>query len=111
MIGYVFDEHWADKNREAIARFIAVTQQAKQILAGSDEEWERIASVTGAPDRTTLHTYRDRYREGIPRRPIADEQSDARALFRVLAAIGGKDLVGPSRELDPGTFYRAIPGS
>ena len=111
MIGYVFDERWAEKNREAIARFIAVTQQAKQILAGSDEEWERIASVTGAPDRTTLHTYRDRYREGIPRRPIADEQSDARALFRVLAAIGGKDLVGPSRELDPGTFYRAIPGS
>jgi NitT/TauT family transport system substrate-binding protein len=110
MIGYVFDERWAGKNREAISRFIAVTQQAKQILASSDEEWDRIASVTGAADKATLLTYRDRYREGIPRRPISDEENDARTLYRVLASIGGTDLVGPSKELDPGTFYRAIPG-
>ena len=29
----------------------------------------------------------------------------ARTLYRVLAEIGGTDLVGPARELDPGTFY------
>jgi NitT/TauT family transport system substrate-binding protein len=57
-----------------------------------------------------LHAYRDRYREGIPRRPIADEEADARVLYGVLAAIGGRELVGAARELDPGTFYRAIPG-
>lgn len=111
MIGYVFNERWADKNRDLIARFIAVTRQAKEILATSDQEWENIASITGAPDRATLRTYRDRYREGIPRRLIADEQDDARVLYKVLAETGGTDLVGPSRELDPGTFYRAIPGS
>ena len=111
MIGYVFNERWADKNRDLVARFIAVTRQAKEILATSDEEWETIAPITGAPDRATLRTYRDRYREGIPRRPIADEQEDARVLYKVLAETGGSDLVGPSRELDPGTFYRAIPGS
>lgn len=111
MIGYVFKEQWADKNRNLIARFIAVTRQAKEILATSDEEWEAIATVTGAPDRATLRTYRDRYREGIPRRPVAEEEEDARALYKVLAETGGSDLVGPSRELDPGTFYRAIPGS
>jgi NitT/TauT family transport system substrate-binding protein len=33
--------------------------------------------------------------------------ADARALYRVLAEIGGTDLVGPSRDLDPGTFYGA----
>lgn len=111
MIGYVFNERWADKNRDLIARFIAVTRQAKEILATSDEEWEKIATITGAPDRATLRTYRDRYRQGIPRRPIAEEQEDARVLYKVLAETGGTDLVGPSRELDPGTFYRAIPGS
>lgn len=111
MIGYVFKERWAEKNRDLIARFIAATRQAKEILATSDEEWENIASITGAPDRATLRTYRDRYREGIPRRPIADEQKDARVLYRVLAAAGGTDLVGPSLELDAGTFYRNIPGS
>jgi NitT/TauT family transport system substrate-binding protein len=54
----------------------------------------------------TLPVYRDRYREGIPRRPIADEEADTRVLYRVLATIGGVDLVRPTRELD---LYRAIP--
>jgi NitT/TauT family transport system substrate-binding protein len=28
----------------------------------------------------------------------------------VLATIGGRELVGSGQELDPGTYYRAIPG-
>ena len=36
-----------------------------------------------------------------------EEEADARALYRVLADIGGADLVGPARELDPGTYWRA----
>jgi NitT/TauT family transport system substrate-binding protein len=110
MIGYVFDEAWASANRDALARFIAITREAKQILATSDAEWERIAPLTGAPDAATLRAYRDRYREGIPRRTIIDEEADAGVLFHVLAKIGGSGLVGPARELDPGTFYHAIPG-
>ena len=110
MIGYVFDEAWARANRDAVARFIAMTRAAKEILSNSDAEWEKIAPLTGAADAATLRTYRDRYREGIPRRPIADEEADARVLYRVLATIGGRELVGPAQELDPGTFYHAIPG-
>jgi NitT/TauT family transport system substrate-binding protein len=110
MIGYVFDDGWASANRDAVARFIAVTREAKEILATSDAEWDKIAPLTGATDATTLRTYRDRYREGIPRRPIADEETDARVLYRVLAAIGGREIVGPAQELDPGTFYHAMPG-
>ena len=108
MIGYVFDERWESANRDAVSRFIAMTREAKELLATSDSEWERIAPLTGAADAATLRVYRDRYREGIPRRPIADEEADARVLYRVLAAIGGREIVGPARELDPGTFYRAI---
>jgi NitT/TauT family transport system substrate-binding protein len=110
MIGYVFDEGWGNANREAVARFIAMTREAKEILASSDAEWEKIAPLTGAADAATLHAYRDRYREGIPRRPIVDEEADARILYRVLAGIGGRELVGPAQELEPGTFYRTISG-
>jgi NitT/TauT family transport system substrate-binding protein len=110
MIGYVFDEKWGNANQDVIARFIAITRTAKELLSTSDAEWERIAPLTGARDAATLRTYRDRYREGIPRRPIADEEADARVLYGVLAAIGGRELVGPAQELDPGTFYHAIPG-
>jgi NitT/TauT family transport system substrate-binding protein len=110
MIGYVFDEEWAHVHRDVLARFIAATRAAKEILSTSDAEWQKIAPLTGASDTATLRAYRDRYREGIPRRPIVDEEVDARVLYRVLAAVGGRELVGPAHELDSGTFYHALPG-
>ena len=110
MIGYVFDEAWANANQDIVARFIAMTRMAKEILSTSNAEWEKIAPLTGAPDAATLRVYRDRYREGIPRRPIADEEADARILYRVLAGIGGRELVGAAPELASGPFYHALPG-
>jgi NitT/TauT family transport system substrate-binding protein len=110
MVGYVFEESWGNANRERLVRFLATTNKAKEILATSDADWETIAPLTGASDPATLRAYRDRYREGIPHRAIADEEADARVLYRVLAETGGRDLVGPSPELEPGTFYRPPPG-
>lgn len=110
MIGYVFDEGWASSHADLVARFIATTRKAKEILSSSDAEWDRIQSLTGATDVATLRAYRDRYREGIPRRSVAEEEEDARVLYRVLAKTGGRDLVGPAPQLDPGTFYHAVPG-
>ncbi|CCD96174.1 putative ABC transporter (substrate-binding protein) [Bradyrhizobium sp. ORS 375] len=107
MIGYVFDEDWAAKHRDLVSRFLSVTAKAKEILATSDADWQTIAPLTGAPDEATLRAYRDRYREGIPRRSVAEEEADARILYGVLASIGGRDLVGPAAELSPGTYYRA----
>jgi NitT/TauT family transport system substrate-binding protein len=110
MIGYVFDEGWASAHPDLVARFLTMTRAAKEILSTSDAAWQTIAPLTGAGDAATLRNYRDRYREGIPRRPIGDEEADARTLYRVLASVGGRELVGPASELDPGTFYRGIPG-
>jgi NitT/TauT family transport system substrate-binding protein len=109
-VGYVFDESWAASHREAVARFIAMTRKAKQLLVTSDAAWDKIAPLTGTSDATLLKTYRERYRDGIPRRSIDDEETDARVLYRVLAETGGRDLVGSAAELDPGTFYHAVPG-
>ncbi|WFU75221.1 ABC transporter substrate-binding protein [Bradyrhizobium sp. CB2312] len=109
-VGYVFDENWAASHKAAVARFIAMTRKAKQLLTSSDEAWDKIAPLTGTSDATMLKAYRERYRDGIPRRSIDDEEKDARVLYRVLAEIGGRDLVGPTAELDPGTFYHAVPG-
>jgi NitT/TauT family transport system substrate-binding protein len=110
IVGYVFDEGWAARNRGAIGRFLKMTLEAKDILAGSDAEWQRLAPRIGTTDGATLAIYRRLYVDGIPRRPIADESTDAKTLYRVLADIGGAELVGPARELDPGTFYQAIKG-
>jgi NitT/TauT family transport system substrate-binding protein len=105
MLGYVFDATWAAKNKAAIGRFFAITAEAKEILANSPEEWQRLAPRIGVTDAASLDIYRRRYSEGIPRRPVADEERDAFGLYRVLAEAGGPELVGPAREMDRGTFY------
>ncbi|HML15292.1 MAG TPA: ABC transporter substrate-binding protein [Xanthobacteraceae bacterium] len=109
MVGYVFDEGWGRAHGQALARFLDAAREAKEILASSDAEWERIAPLTGVRDRQALMLYRDRYREGIPRRTIAEEEADARVLYRILAQQGGSELVGPATALAPGTFYRPPP--
>jgi len=105
MVGYAFDGGWAAKNKSAVARFLDVAAKAKDILANSEAEWQRLAPRIGVSDRAGLEIYRRRYSEGIPRRPIQAEEQDATGLYRVLAEVGGPDLVGPARDLDKGTFY------
>lgn len=110
MVGYVFEGGWAEHNRSVLDRFFAATGRARAILTNAPEEWARLGPRIGTGDAGALDIYRRRYLEGIPRRPVADEAKDAKALFRVLADLGGSDLVGPQRELDPGTFYDVGPG-
>ena len=106
MLGYVFDERWAAQHGDAVARFIAVTRKAKDALATSDDAWSKVEPLAGVTDVAALKILRDRYRGGIPHRPIGEEEADARILYGVLARLGGAELVGPAPELAPGTFYR-----
>jgi NitT/TauT family transport system substrate-binding protein len=106
LVGYTFDRTWAARNGSTVERFLAAARQAKDILASSEVEWQRLAPRIHVTDANALSIYRLRYGEGIVRRPLAEEEADARALYLVLAEIGGADLVGPARELPVGTFYR-----
>jgi NitT/TauT family transport system substrate-binding protein len=106
LVGYTFDGTWAARNGSIVERFLAAARQAKDILASSEAEWQRLAPRIRVTDAKALAIYRQRYGEGIVRRPLAEEEADARALYLVLAEIGGAELVGPARELAVGTFYR-----
>jgi NitT/TauT family transport system substrate-binding protein len=110
IVGYTFDSSWATRNRSAVDRFLDAARQAKEILASSEAEWQRLAPRIRVTDANALAIYRQRYGEGIVRRPIAEEEADARALYLVLAEIGGAELVGPARQLAAGTFYRPAAG-
>lgn len=106
IVGFTFDSGFVARNPSVIDRFLAASRQAKEILAASPAEWQRLAPRIGISDPQALAVYRARYSEGIWRRPIAEEIADARALYRVLAEVGGTQLVGSARDLDPGTFYQ-----
>lgn len=106
LIGYVFTEDFMKANKSTINRFIAIAQQANDILRHSDEEWTALRPLMNAEDDRTFAAYRDRTREGMLQRPVAAEAADAGTLFRTLAEIGGPDLVGPARELDRDLYYQ-----
>jgi len=52
-----------------------------------------------------LIALRDRFREGIPSRPLEDEVADAVTLYKALANLGGEKLVGKSPDMVEGTFW------
>ena len=106
-LGYVFRQDWADKNRDVALRFVKASGQAKSLLSSSDAEWQRLAPLVRAEGRE-LEVLRDRYREGIPRRPVAEEERDAAKLYEVLSALGGEKLVGKAREMAPGTYWAEL---
>ena len=105
-IGYVFDASFAAAHRDAVARFFAAARKAKQLIATSPDAWAVVAKQLPAKSPEALAVYQKYYARGIPERPIADEEADAQRLFRVLAEIGGSELVGSAEVLSPGTYYK-----
>jgi NitT/TauT family transport system substrate-binding protein len=107
-LGYVFQEDWATAHPEPIAAFTSASRVAKQILDGSDAEWERIRPLTRAENDETLNAFKRRYREGIVREWGEAQREAAGRLFILLAELGGERLVGRSTELAPGTFWSGV---
>lgn len=105
LIGYVFDETWAEAHRDDVLGFIRATRKARALLAGSSAEWSRLRPLMKAEDEATFRALRDGYRAGIPKRWGEAERADARRLFAILARLGGKKLVGKSTDLEEGTFW------
>jgi NitT/TauT family transport system substrate-binding protein len=105
MVGYVFNGGWARRNGPLLKRFFSVTRKIEEILRNSPEEWQRLSARIGATSPRALDVYRQRFLEGIPHRSLSDEEADAQVLYHVLAEAGGAELVGPSPDLEPGTFY------
>lgn len=109
VLGYVFRQDWADEHRDKVLAFLAASRDAKALLAESNAEWTRL-SQAGIVRETggQLEKVRERFRDGIPRRAVAEEQADAARLFTVLAELGGRDLVGDATALPGGTFWPAL---
>ncbi|RVB33495.1 ABC transporter substrate-binding protein, partial [Mesorhizobium sp. M7A.F.Ca.CA.004.05.1.1] len=79
-LGYVFHDQWANENPDAVRGFVRASAQAKDLLARSDDEWLRLAPIIRAEGKE-LEKLRDRYRQGIPRRSVAEEAADAGRLY------------------------------
>jgi NitT/TauT family transport system substrate-binding protein len=108
MVGYVFDERWAQGNRERLLAFFRAVGSAQELLLHSEDEWAEVRPLMGAADRATFEALRDGYRRGIPRKWGEAERADAARIFLILRELGGDRLVGSATELPPGTFWPAV---
>ena len=102
LVGYIVSAAWAAANRTSFSAFLRTCRNAEAILRTSDDEWERIARLTGAASPGELARLREGFRAGIPAGKIPVEAAER--LYAMLAAIGGEALAGPSPTLPPGTF-------
>lgn len=105
LIGWVFREDWANANSAVVQGFLAASQEAKSILARSDDAWDQLRPKMRAENETVFKALRAGYRAGIP---VCDDPGTLAAVmatFRVLAEVGGEKLVGKSRSLASGTFW------
>ena len=105
LIGWVFDEKWAITEKKTVQNFFNCLKSAKQILASSNSEWERLRPLTKAKDDNTFKALRDAYRLGIPKTFNNKDIASASTLFSTLAQYGGRDLVGENPVLAQGTFW------
>ncbi len=107
-IGYVFNEDWASKHKAAMLGFVKASRAAKDLLAQSDAEWDRLRPLMQIDDDAVFKNTVKRYREGIPNRPIAEEEADTAKIYAQLAKLGGEKLVGSATVMSPGTFWSAL---
>jgi NitT/TauT family transport system substrate-binding protein len=105
MTGYVFTEEFAKNHGDALRRYLDAAAEARAVLSNDPSAWAPIKSRLDLADGASLETYRKRYLEGVPKRSVAEEAEDAKALYRVIVANGGKDLVGDAPKLDASLFF------
>jgi NitT/TauT family transport system substrate-binding protein len=108
LLGYVFRDSWAAQHRDDVLGLMQASRRAKQILAESDTDWERLRPLMRAPDDATFVALRDGFRSGIPERWGDAERADAERLFGIMAKLGGEELVGKTPALQPGTFWPEV---
>lgn len=107
-LGYVFKQAFADQRPELIRAFADASRAAKEILRTSDAEWQRLKPLTRAEDDATLRALQRRFVAGIVPQWGPAEQQQAAELYRILAGLGGEELVGRSPELAEGTFWSGL---
>jgi NitT/TauT family transport system substrate-binding protein len=107
MVGYVFSESGARSNDQAVKGFLRAAAKANELLATSDEEWQRLRPLMQVENNAEFEALRKFYREGIPNRSSAENEADAKILYQFLRVLGGEELFGPATDLAEGTFWKA----
>jgi len=107
ILGYVFNEDWANKHADSLNSFLTASRQAANLLCDSDSHWNAILPLTRSKDHDTQQLLRSNYCNGrITHFTEQDKQAIA-DIYSILAKTGGSKLVGSVKQLDPRLFWNS----
>ena len=104
LLGYVFKGGFIRDYPDLVAGFVAASREAKALLAENDAAWDAIRPMMRAKTDAEFERLKAGFRAGIPA-PDPVDPAAARALFDLMAKLGGTDLVGEATEMPDGVFY------
>lgn len=108
LLGYVVRGETLRDHPELIQGFSAASRAAKDLLAADDAAWDRLRERMNAADDAQFAALKAGFIAGIPAPGPVDEDAAARML-KLMADLGGEELMGSARELPTDLFYS--PGS
>ncbi len=108
LLGYVVKGSTVRDNPALVAGFAKASREAKAILASDDAEWARLRPNMRAKADADFQALIAGFRAGIPDAEPVDVE-DANALLKVMAELGGQELVGNASAVSADLFYQ--PGS
>ncbi|MCR9086635.1 MAG: ABC transporter substrate-binding protein [Rhodobacteraceae bacterium] len=108
LLGYVLRGEMLRENPELVHGLAAASRAAKEMLASDDAEWDRLRPRMKAKSDAEFEALKAGWRAGIPD-PGPVNEEEAAAMLRLMAELGGSDLVGEATDLPEGVFVQ--PGS
>ncbi|RAP39947.1 ABC transporter substrate-binding protein [Rhodovulum viride] len=103
LLAYVLDEGFVATHPGIDRALYAASRDAKDLLATDDAAWDEIRPLMNAGTDAEFEALRADWRAGVPAPGnVAPEAADR--LLRLMAELGGADLVGEATTLPEGTF-------
>ncbi len=105
LLGYVVKGEMLRDHPELVQGLAAASRGAKEILAEDDAEWARLRDRMNAKTDAQFAALVAGFRAGIPSAGAVDEDAAA-AMLKLMAELGGEDLIGKATELPEGVFLQ-----
>ncbi len=103
LLGYVMKESFLAEHPGLAKSFYRASRDAKTLFLSDDAAWEEIRPIMNAKSDAQFVALRDDFRAGIPADQPVD-QDGANRFLKLMADLGGADLVGPATSLPDGLF-------
>ncbi|MCC0070418.1 MAG: ABC transporter substrate-binding protein [Rhodobacteraceae bacterium] len=105
LLGYVLKDDYVAAHPEVAQGLARASAAAKEKLRTDDTAWDAIRPMMNAEDDAEFAALVEGYRAGIPSGAPVDEAAADRFL-RLMAELGGEELVGKATTLPAGVFLK-----